>query len=95
MFKMWYLHISIAIIALILSCLIALEFIRMRKEFRGKLNTVLVLLGSFLIAQFGSFLLDFIMWSSDKNPIYIYPSLFTISLSFVTVLLFYYYITKI
>ncbi|ACP44372.1 conserved hypothetical protein [Sulfolobus islandicus Y.G.57.14] len=95
MFKMWYLHISIAIIALILSSLVVLEFVRMRKEFRGKLTTVLVLLGSFLIAQFGSFLLDFIMWSNDKNPIYIYPSLITVSLSFITILLFYYYITKI
>ncbi|ACR40713.1 hypothetical protein [Saccharolobus islandicus] len=95
MFKMWYLHISIAIIALILSSLVVLEFVRMRKEFRGKLTTVLVLLSSFLIAQFGSFLLDFIMWSNDKNPIYIYPSLITVSLSFITILLFYYYITKI
>lgn len=95
MFKMWYLHISIAIIALILSSLVVLEFVRMRKEFRGKLTTVLVLLSSFLIAQFGSFLLDFFMWSNDKNPIYIYPSLITVSLSFITILLFYYYITKI
>ncbi|ACP36969.1 hypothetical protein [Saccharolobus islandicus] len=95
MFKMWYLHISIAIIALILSSLVVLEFVRMRKEFRGKLTTVLVLLSSFLIAQFGSFLLDFIMWSNDKNPIYIYPSLITVSLSFITILLLYYYITKI
>ncbi|WP_338603822.1 hypothetical protein V6M85_05120 [Sulfolobus tengchongensis] len=95
MFKMWYIHITLALIALILSSIIVLEFVRIRKEFKSKLTTILVLLSGFLVAQFASFLFDFVMWSNDRNPLYIYPSLITISLSFITILLFYYYITKI
>lgn len=95
MFKIWFIHISISIIALILSILIVVEFSRLKKEFKGKLTTVLIVLGSLLVGQFLSFLIDFIMWSNDRNPLYIYPSLLTISLSFATIAVFYYYITKI
>ncbi|MEM0131213.1 MAG: hypothetical protein QXD56_06760 [Saccharolobus sp.] len=95
MFKIWYIHIIISIIVLILSTLIVLEFVKVKREFKGKLTTVLIIFGSILIAQSISFLVDFILWSNERNPLYIYPSLLTVSLSFVSLIIFYYYITRI
>ncbi|AOL17008.1 hypothetical protein BFU36_10135 [Sulfolobus sp. A20] len=95
MFKMWYIHISLSIIAIILSILVLREFLRLRQDFKGRLTSILTVFGVVLLAQFFSFLTQFILWSNSKEPMYIYPSLITIGLSFTSMVLFYYYVTKL
>ncbi|BBG25362.1 hypothetical protein IC006_2697 [Sulfuracidifex tepidarius] len=95
MIKIWYLHISIAIIGIIITVLIMIEFFRLNKEFKSGLTKILSVLALLLVGEFFSFLTDFIMWRNNSNPIYIYPSLATLILAFSSLLVFYYYITKV
>jgi uncharacterized membrane protein len=95
MIKIWYVHMGIAAIGIILTILILIEFIRLNRQLRSKMSKVLAILGGVMTAEFLSFLADFIMWRNNSNPLYIFPSLVTISLAFASLLTFYYYIIKI
>ncbi|MUN29315.1 hypothetical protein [Sulfuracidifex metallicus] len=95
MLKIWFIHIGIATIGIIITALILIEFLKLNKEFKSKTSKVLSILGGLMVAEFFSFLIDFIMWRNDSNPIYIFPSLVTIVMAFSSLLVFYYYIAKL
>ncbi|WP_168367150.1 hypothetical protein [Acidianus brierleyi] len=94
MFELWYIHISLAIISVIFSSLIFIEFKSLRSEFKGKLSAILLIISVLLLLQSITDTIAFSMWSSSKNPVYVYPSLLIAIITTTIIILFYYYVTK-
>jgi len=96
MFEIWYIHITLAIISVIVSILIFTEFYKLRREFnRSRIFSVLLVVSIFLTLDSVSDLFAFSMWSSNRNPIIIYPSLAISVFTTLSIILLYYYITRV
>ncbi|MQL54493.1 hypothetical protein [Acidianus ambivalens] len=96
MFEIWYIHITLAIISVIVSILIFAEFYKLRREFnRSRVFSVLLVVSIFLTLDSVSDLFAFSMWSSNRNPIIIYPSLAISVFTTLSIILLYYYITRV
>ncbi|WP_236751130.1 hypothetical protein [Acidianus sp. HS-5] len=96
MFEIWYIHISLALISVIVSILIFAEFYRLKREFnKSKLFSVLLVVSVFLTLDSVSDLFAFSMWSSNRNPVIIYPSLAISVFTTISIILLYYYITRV
>ncbi|MDT7900962.1 hypothetical protein [Acidianus sp.] len=96
MFEIWYIHITLAIISVIISILIFTEFYKLRREFnRSRVFSVLLVVSIFLTLDSVSDLFAFSMWSSNRNPVIIYPSLAISIFTTLSIILLYYYITRV
>ncbi|AEE93396.1 conserved hypothetical protein [Acidianus hospitalis W1] len=96
MFEIWYIHITLAIISVIVSILIFTEFYKLRREFnRSRIFSVLLVVSIFLTLDSVSDLFAFSMWSSNRNPVIIYPSLAISIFTTLSIILLYYYITRV
>ncbi|MFP3164548.1 MAG: hypothetical protein RXQ76_01675 [Acidianus sp.] len=96
MFEIWYIHITLAIISVIVSILIFTEFYKLRREFnRSRVFSVLLIVSIFLTLDSVSDLFAFSVWSSNRNPIIIYPSLAISVFTTLSIILLYYYITRV
>jgi len=96
MFEIWYIHITLAIISVIVSILIFTEFYKLRREFnRSRVFSVLLVVSIFLTLDSVSDLFAFSMWSSNRNPVIIYPSLAISIFTTLSIILLYYYITRV
>ncbi|MCY0874135.1 hypothetical protein D1867_05825 [Acidianus infernus] len=96
MFEIWYIHITLAIISVIVSILILAEFYKLKKEFnKSKVFSVLLAVSILLTLDSISDLFAFSMWSSNRNPVIIYPSLAISVFTTLSIILIYYYITRV
>jgi len=89
MFHIWIVSIGIVIVSLILALLVSYELVSTRSAVRSKLTAVLLGLGIILVIQQILLLGSFMMWSSDSNPIYVYPSLGIAILSLIGLIMIY------
>ncbi|AWR99675.1 hypothetical protein [Metallosphaera hakonensis] len=94
MFEIWYVSIGLSILAALLAVLMLIEFSRIRSSFGGKLSAVLTALAILFIAQGVTYILSFMMWSNDRNPLYVYPSLTMSVIDVITMSLLYYYLAR-
>ncbi|EWG08222.1 MAG: hypothetical protein ASUL_01170 [Candidatus Aramenus sulfurataquae] len=95
MFELWYIHIALSVISAIFASLILVEFSRLRRELKGKISLVLVVISVLLVLVSVTDTVAFSLWSSDRNPIYVYPSLGMAILTASVVILLYYYVTRV
>ncbi|MCG3108564.1 hypothetical protein L3N51_00846 [Metallosphaera sp. J1] len=94
MFEVWYVTIGLSIFAALLSILTLLEFNRLRTSFGGKLSAILTVLAVLFIAQGVTYSLSFFMWSHDKDPLYVYPSLTMSIIDALSMSILYYYLVR-
>ncbi|ARM77089.1 hypothetical protein [Acidianus manzaensis] len=94
MFEVWYISITLAVLSVIFSAFINYEIIRLRNEFTSKLTSILVTISALLLISSILDLSSFIMWSSNKNPIYVYPSLLIGLFTTLTIILLYYFVKQ-
>ncbi|BCU69482.1 hypothetical protein [Stygiolobus caldivivus] len=89
MFHVWIINIGIVIISLFIAILLSYELISTRSAVKSKLTSMLLGLGVILILQELLLLGSFMMWSSDSDPMYVYPSLGIAVLSLLGLLIIY------
>ncbi|AEB94363.1 MAG: hypothetical protein QXR57_02715 [Metallosphaera sp.] len=94
MFEIWYITISLSLFAVILSFLTLIEFSKLRNNFGGRLSLILVVLAILLTVQGIVYSLSFAMWSHDKSPVYVYPSLIMSIIDATLMSLLYYYLVR-
>ncbi|AWR97029.1 hypothetical protein DFR86_05265 [Acidianus sulfidivorans JP7] len=94
MFEVWYVSIAFAILSVIFSAMINYEIIKLRSEFTSKITSILVTITALLLVSSILDLTSFIMWSSNRSPIYVYPSLLIGLFTTLTIILLYYFIRQ-
>ncbi|ABP96194.1 hypothetical protein HA72_2054 [Metallosphaera sedula] len=94
MFEVWYITIGLSIFAAILSVLTLVEFSRLRMSFGGKISVILTVLAVLFTAQGITYSFSFFMWSHDKDPLYVYPSLTMSIIDALSMSLLYYYLVR-
>jgi len=94
MFEIWYVTISLSVLTSIFSILILIEFLRIRQSFGTRIVALMSSLSTLFVIQSVTYVASFMMWSNDRNPLYVYPSLVMAALSSAIIILLYYYITR-
>ncbi|QKR00980.1 hypothetical protein GWK48_03640 [Metallosphaera tengchongensis] len=94
MFEIWYISIGLSIFAGLLSAIILAEFARLRSTFGGRILLIFTALAILMVAQNVTYSFSFMMWSNDRNPIYVYPSLTMAIIDAIIISILFYYTIK-